>query len=80
MPAQSFDSIAFELVKTRGIDFVTNSDYLFRNRGNGTFGEIGFMTGVAYPESGRPLSGMGADARDVDDDGLGKRVVKEPEE
>jgi len=27
------------------------------------------MAGVAYPEAGRPLSGMGADAKDLDDDG-----------
>jgi hypothetical protein len=48
----------------------TEPNYLFRNLGNGKFEEIGFMAGVAYPEAGRPLSGMGADAKDVDDDGL----------
>jgi len=47
----------------------TEPNYLFRNKGDGTFEEIGFVAGVAYPEAGRPLSGMGADARDVDDDG-----------
>ena len=47
----------------------TEPNYLFRNLGNGKFEEIGFMAGVAYPEAGRPLSGMGADARDIDDDG-----------
>jgi hypothetical protein len=47
----------------------TEPNFLFHNLGNGTFEEIGFMAGVAYPEAGRPLSGMGADARDVDDDG-----------
>ena len=47
----------------------TEPNWLFHNRGNGTFEEIGFAAGVAYPESGRPVSGMGADARDVDDDG-----------
>jgi hypothetical protein len=47
----------------------TEPNYLFRNRGNGSFEEMGFAAGVAYPESGRPLSGMGADARDIDDDG-----------
>jgi enediyne biosynthesis protein E4 len=48
----------------------TEPNYLFRNRGDGTFEEIGFGAGVAYPEAGRPLSGMGADAKDIDDDGL----------
>jgi enediyne biosynthesis protein E4 len=47
----------------------TEPNYLFRNRGNGSFEEMGLAAGVAYPESGRPLSGMGADARDIDDDG-----------
>jgi hypothetical protein len=47
----------------------TEPNYLFHNLGQGRFEEIGFMAGVAYPESGRPLSGMGADARDLDDDG-----------
>ena len=47
----------------------TEPNWFFRNRGDGRFEEIGFAAGVAYPESGRPLSGMGADARDIDDDG-----------
>ena len=47
----------------------TEPNFLFRNLGNGRFEEIGFVAGVAYPESGRALSGMGADARDIDDDG-----------
>ena len=47
----------------------TEPNCLFHNRGNGTFEEIALMAGVAYPEAGRPLSGMGADARDIDDDG-----------
>jgi hypothetical protein len=47
----------------------TEPNYLFHNQGDGTFEEIGFVAGVAYPEVGRPLSGMGADARDIDDDG-----------
>ncbi len=47
----------------------TEPNYLFHNLGNGKFEEIGFMAGVAYPEAGRALSGMGADANDIDDDG-----------
>jgi hypothetical protein len=47
----------------------TEPNFLFHNRANGTFEEIGLRAGVAYPETGRPLSGMGADARDIDDDG-----------
>jgi hypothetical protein len=47
----------------------TEPNYLFRNLGDGKLEEIGFVAGVAYPEAGRPLSGMGADAKDIDDDG-----------
>ena len=47
----------------------TEPNYLFHNLGNGKFEEVGFVAGVAYPEAGRPLSGMGADAKDIDDDG-----------
>jgi len=47
----------------------TEPNFLFHNKGDGTFEEIGFVAGVAYPEAGRALSGMGADAKDLDDDG-----------
>jgi len=52
--------------------FVTNDaipDYLFRNRGNGTFEEMGLLAGVAVPAHGRPISSMGVDFRDYDNDG-----------
>jgi hypothetical protein len=52
--------------------FVTNDavpDYLFHNRRNGTFDEIGLLAGVAVPASGRPVSSMGTDFRDYDNDG-----------
>jgi hypothetical protein len=47
----------------------TEPGRLFHNKGNGTFEEIGLAAGVAYPDAGKALSGMGADAGDVDDDG-----------
>ena len=52
--------------------FVTNDaipDFLFRNRGNGTFEEVGLLAGVAVPAHGRPISSMGVDFRDYDNDG-----------
>lgn len=52
--------------------FITNDKlphFLFHNRQNGTFEEVGAKTGVAYSESGFPVSGMGADFRDMDNDG-----------
>jgi hypothetical protein len=52
--------------------FVTNDtvpNFLFRNNGNGTFSESALTAGVAVPESGRPISGMGTDFQDYDNDG-----------
>jgi hypothetical protein len=43
-------------------------DFLFHNRGNGTFEEVGLLAGVAVPAHGRP-SPHGTDFRDVDNDG-----------
>ncbi|MBI4483453.1 MAG: CRTAC1 family protein [Acidobacteria bacterium] len=43
-------------------------NFLFRNRGNGTFEEIGIRMGVALDEGGRPQAGMGTAAGDYDGD------------
>ncbi len=53
--------------------FVTNDtepDFLFRNLGNGTFEETGLLTGVALASDGAPISSMGVDFQDYDNDGL----------
>jgi hypothetical protein len=47
----------------------TTPAFLFMNRRDGTFKESAFDRAVAYTEGGAAVSGMGADARDVDDDG-----------
>ena len=52
--------------------FVANDTvpaFLFMNNRNGTFTEAAFERAVAYTEGGAAVSGMGADARDVDNDG-----------
>jgi hypothetical protein len=52
--------------------FVSNDNwpaFLFHNRGGRRFEEIGLTAGVAYTELGDEISGMGADARDFDNDG-----------
>jgi hypothetical protein len=47
----------------------TTPNFLFHNRGNGTFSEIGVEAGVAYTDRGLAVSGMGVDAKDLDNDG-----------
>jgi enediyne biosynthesis protein E4 len=52
--------------------FVANdkvANFLYLNRGNGKFEEIGEPAGVAYSAEGRPRSGMGVDSADFDQDG-----------
>ena len=53
--------------------FVANDtvqNFLFHNRGNGSFEEVGLRAGVALTENGTTISSMGADFRDIDNDGL----------
>jgi len=53
--------------------FVTNDNlpnFLFRNRGNGTFEEVALEAGVALTNNGAPIASMGADFRDFNNDGL----------
>jgi hypothetical protein len=52
--------------------FVANDSVrglLFRNLGNGKFEEIGLEVGVALRDDGHAIAGMGADFRDLDNDG-----------
>lgn len=52
--------------------FVTNDRsfaFFFHNKGSGKFDESAFEFGVAVPEDGKPVSGMGVDAQDFDNDG-----------
>ena len=52
--------------------FVANDNapnMLFHNLGGKKFKEVGLQAGVAFPESGAYISGMGVDFKDVDNDG-----------
>ncbi|MBV8894463.1 MAG: CRTAC1 family protein [Acidobacteria bacterium] len=52
--------------------FVTNDNmpnFLFHNKGNGTFEEVGLVTGTALRDSGKPVASMGVEFKDYDNDG-----------
>lgn len=53
--------------------FVANDNspnLLFHNLGGKKFEEVGFQAGVAFNDEGTALAGMGADFRDLNNDGL----------
>lgn len=52
--------------------FVTNDNmpnFLFHNKGNGTFEEVGLVTGTALQDGGKPVASMGVEFKDYDNDG-----------
>ena len=48
---------------------------LYRNRGDGTFEEVGVETGAAFSADGNSQGSMGVDAADIDGDGFFDLVV-----
>ena len=58
--------------------FVANDSmrqFLFTNRGDGTFTEVAVASGVAFDEDGRSFAGMGTDFGDYDADGRPDLIV-----
>ena len=58
--------------------FVANDsmpEFLFHNKGDGTFEEKGLLAQVAVDEDGRTYAGMGVDFEDFNNDGLPDLVV-----
>jgi enediyne biosynthesis protein E4 len=52
--------------------FISNDtfeNYLLHNNGDGTFTNVALAAGVAYNAYGNAIAGMGADFRDIDNDG-----------
>jgi len=45
-------------------------EFLYRNKGDGTFEEVGLIAGVAVDGDGAAYAGMGVDFADYDNDGL----------
>ena len=59
------DGLVDIYVANDGVD-----NFLFRNQGDGSFSEVGLLTGTALDENGEPQAGMGVVAGDYDGDGL----------
>jgi len=60
-------------------DIVVSNDalqqYLLHNNRNGTFTEVGLDAGIGFSDTGSPVSGMGVDFRDYDNDGRPDIVI-----
>jgi len=71
--AKAWGVVAADINNDGNVDlYVTNDtvpNFLFANRGNGHFEEIGLLSGVGVNAFGKPRSGMGVDAADYDQDG-----------
>ena len=50
-------------------------EYLFHNKGNGTFEEVGLVSGIALDGSGTTFAGMGVDFEDYNNDGWPDAVI-----
>jgi peptidoglycan hydrolase-like protein with peptidoglycan-binding domain len=58
--------------------FIANDsmpEFLYHNKGNGTFEEVGLSSGVAVDGEGHTYAGMGVDFADYNNDGLPDLVV-----
>jgi hypothetical protein len=53
----------------------TQPNRLYRNKGDGTFVDVGVMAGVAFNEAGVARAGMGADAADYDGSGRQSLII-----
>jgi hypothetical protein len=53
----------------------TQPNRLYKNRGDGTFVDVGMMAGVAFNEAGVARAGMGVDAADYDGSGRQSLII-----
>jgi len=61
------------------IDVVVANDsmteFLYQNKGNGMFEEVGLLSSMAVNDDGRTFAGMGIDLEDYDNDGLPDIII-----
>ena len=53
----------------------TQPNRLYRNKGNGTFTDVGVMAGVAFNDAGKARAAMGVDAADYDASGRQSLII-----
>ena len=68
-----FSAVFVDVNDDRNLDLLVVNDstpkQLYLNKGDGTFEEIGYQSGIALNESGREQAGMGLAVGDYDNDG-----------
>ena len=60
--------------------FIANDsvpEFLYQNKGNGTFEDVGLMSGVGVDGDGHAFAGMGVDFADYDNDGLPDLIISD---
>jgi hypothetical protein len=76
---KSLGVVAFDYDDDGFIDIAVANDtqpnYLYHNRGDGTFEEIGRTAGIAFSEEGKARGAMGIDAADYDGSGRESLVI-----
>ena len=76
---KSLGVVAFDYDGDGHIDLAVANDtqpnFLYRNRGNGTFEEVGRGAGIAFSEEGKARGAMGIDAGDYDGSGRESLVI-----
>ncbi len=53
------------------------AEFLYQNKGNGTFEDMGLMSGVGVDGDGHAFAGMGVDFADYDNDGLPDLIISD---
>ena len=70
---RAWGAVATDVNNDGRMDLVVANDlvanFLFLNKGNGRFEEVGLQADVAYNSDGRTRSGMGVDSADFNEDG-----------